>query len=65
MGKELSGMDILPDATFKPLLNVGEAFTVNVLAEFAPIVVSRTIDTGPAETVKPLSNVCKAVHVLA
>ena len=64
IGKELLGTDIAPN-TVKPQLNVGIAFTVNVLAEFAPIVVSRVIDTDPPETVKPLENVCKAVHVFA
>ena len=54
MGKELSGIEILPDETVKPLLNVGDAFTVNNLFELAPIVVSRVIDTGPPDTVIPL-----------
>ena len=48
-------LDTFPDATFKPLLNVGDAFTVNNRFEFAPIVVSRAIDTDPPETLVPLS----------
>ena len=65
MAIELLGTVIVPDATVKPLLNVGVALTVNVLVAFSPIVVLRTIDTAPLETVKPLENVCNAVHVFA
>ena len=65
MGKELSGIFMLPDSTVKPPLKVADALTVNNRLEFAPMVVSRTIDTSPAETVIPFENVCNSDHVFA
>jgi hypothetical protein len=54
-----------PDETVKPLLKVGDEFTVNNLFEFEPIIISLLIVVAPLVTDKPPVNVCVLDYVLA